>query len=412
MRHRLEHRIPVTEIDGWQRWVTPGRIRRKAIHRWYVFPHSFTDELVHALIEEWSLGGSDHILDPFVGAGTTLVAAKERRVRAHGCDLSPLAVFASNAKVATYSLKKLGTAWKQLRLRLDGVTDPCDVTGYPKLVRDALPDGRLEMFHNVAGHIAELEYGHAERQLFMLALLALIPGFSHAVASGGWLRWNKQGFEAERIPLLFIERVEMMLDDLAGAIVPSQRTWQAVRADARRLPTQQKTFSAVITSPPYPNRHDYTRVFGVELMFAFLDWQQNRTLRYQTFHSHPEARPSRPVADGYATPGNLDDSVRAVKDRRMQRMLKGYFLDMHLCLREVARVCRRGARIAFVVGNAQYGGERLMVDELTAELGERVGLMCTEIRVVRWRGNSAQQMGRFGRRASRESIVMFEKTHV
>ena len=31
---------------------------------------------------------------------------------------------------------------------------------------------------------------------------------------------------------------------------------------------------------------------------------------------------------------------------------------------------------------------------ITAELGERAGLACSEIRALRWRGNSAQQMGR------------------
>ena len=85
----------------------------------------------------------------------------------------------------------------------------------------------------------------------------------------------------------------------------------------------------------------------------------------------------------------------------------GYFLDMYLCLREVARVCRGGAKMAFVVGNARYDGTALLVDEFTAELGERAGLACSEIRTVRWRGNSAQQMGRYGRAASRESVVMF-----
>ena len=45
----------------------------------------------------------------------------------------------------------------------------------------------------------------------------------------------------------------------------------------------------------------------------------------------------------------------------------------------------------------------------TAALGERAELVCQEIRAVRWRGNSAQQMGRYGREGSRESIVIFEK---
>ncbi len=185
--------------------------------------------------------------------------------------------------------------------------------------------------------------------------------------------------------------------------------WTARLADARALPESDGTYSAVITSPPYPNRHDYTRVFGVELMFGFLDWERNRELRRQSFHSHPEARPRRPQAPEYEAPGRLEDSVRDLSDQRIRRMLRGYFLDMYLCLREAARVCRDGAKIAFVVGNARYGGRAILVDEFTAELGERAGLVCKEIRAVRWRGNSAQQMGRYGRVASRESIVIFEK---
>jgi hypothetical protein len=43
-----------------------------------VFPHSFTSELVHALIKEWDLASHDHIVDPFVGAGTTLLVVGRR----------------------------------------------------------------------------------------------------------------------------------------------------------------------------------------------------------------------------------------------------------------------------------------------------------------------------------------------
>ena len=114
-------------------------------------------------------------------------------------------------------------------------------------------------------------------------------------------------------------------------------------------------------------------------MFDFLDWKRLRELRYQSFHSHPEARPQRPSADEYEPPDGLEE----------------------------ARVCRDGANVAVVVGNARYSGSVIRVDEYTAELGERVGLVCREIRAVRWRGNSAQQMGRYGRVASRESVVLF-----
>jgi hypothetical protein len=169
----------------------------------------------------------------------------------------------------------------------------------------------------------------------------------------------------------------------------------------------------VITSPPYPNRHDYTRIFGVELMFGFLDWEQTRQLRYQSFHSHPEARPVRPDTNRYAQPRRLARAVAQIgrneKDPRVKEMIEGYFLDLYLVLREVRRVCKRKARVAFVVGNAQYRGVPIAVDELTAEIGEQAGLKCEKMLVARYRGNSAQQMGKYGRRPSRESVVVFRK---
>ncbi len=82
---------------------------------------------------------------------------------------------------------------------------------------------------------------------------------------------------------------------------------------------------------------------------------------------------------------------------------------MYLCLCEVRRVCKAGAKVAFVVGNAQYGGEPILVDKLTAEVGEQAGLTCEKLLVARYRGNSAQQMKRYGRNPARESIVIFHK---
>ncbi|HCU38424.1 MAG TPA: hypothetical protein DGT21_24300 [Armatimonadetes bacterium] len=61
------------------------------------------------------------------------------------------------------------------------------------------------------------------------------------------------------------------------------------------------------------------------------------------------------------------------------------------------------------MGNAQYCGIPIMVDEFLADIGSQVGLEPQEIRVVRYRGNSAQQMSEYGRNPSRESIVFFTR---
>jgi hypothetical protein len=149
-------------------------------------------------------------------------------------------------------------------------------------------------------------------------------------------------------------------------------------------------------------------------MFGFLNWEETRALRYQSIESHPEARPKRPSFEDYLSPKKLElalSKMRAANlDARILHMLRGYFTDMHLCLSECTRLLKPGGRIAFVVGNAQYRGCRLLVDELIAEIGTAIGLNLDKILAVRFRGNSAQQMREFGRMPSRESVVVFRKS--
>jgi tRNA G10 N-methylase Trm11 len=398
----------------WRWWVTPKPLVGKPIHRWYVFPHSFTSELVHALVEEWRLGSDDRVLDPFVGAGTTLLAAKEKKVPATGYDLSPLAVLSARVKITNYNVVRLNNLWSCLCRRIDPARWNGAAKEYPDLVREALPGKLLGAFDALDRTVAGLDATKTERDFFRLALFATIPQYSRAVAEGGWLRWIDRRNTVSTLPSALAEHVSLMLEDLGAAQLPRGTSWRAEQGDARSLPDTRETYSAVITSPPYPNRHDYTRVFGVELMFGFLDWEQTRQLRYQSFHSHPEARPARPnKASGYVQPRCLARAVAQIrkkeKDPRVTAMIEGYFLDLYLVLREVRRVCKRKARAAFVVGNAQYRGVPIAVDELTAEVGEQAGLKCEKLIVARYRGNSAQQMGRYGRNPSRETIVVFKK---
>ena len=406
-------RYPFRTCLEWRKWVVPELLRERPVHRWLVFPHSFTDDIVRSLAVEWNLGKHDHILDPFAGAGTTVLAAKQLGIPAIGFDLSPLATLATQVKSGRYDPEKLNEQWDKLRRRIRVRNADGEAKAYPELVQRALPGKKLATFHGAQAAIDHLDVPIETRAFFKLALLAQIPKFSNAVPTGGWLSWRPNRRPAARLPHELAQTTRSMLADLRGARRPTKDNWRGRLADARRLPVKDGTYAAVITSPPYPNRHDYTRVFGVELMFGFLDWEGTRNLRYQTIHSHPEAKPERPPAAGYREPAFVTKAIREVakheERERIVAMLHGYFLDLFLSMKEVARALKRGGRAAFVVGNAQYDGVPVEVDKAIALIGQQVGLKCTEIRVVRERGNSAQQMKMHGRNPSRECVVIFRK---
>jgi len=408
---------PRVERPEWRAFVTPKYLRQAPVHRWFVFPHSFSEDLIGALVSEWGLGSQDWLLDPFVGAGTTLVAGQRLRVPTLGYDLSPLAVFSSTVKTTAVEPRNLLESWRRLKGHLKAATIGASSTQNEGVLCRAFDADTLSALLTYWKEIRLRVRDPSARVLIQLGFIGIMPRYSRLINKGGWLTATSPELEISSFMETLEARIRMMAADLVHRPEVSTPAVCGL-ADARWLPIADNSIGAVITSPPYPNRHDYTRVFGVELAFAFLDASGTKALRYQSFSSHPEAKPKRPEsASGYREPPSLTETLVRIGDliedprakRRIPNMLAGYFVDLYCSLKEVKRVLKPGARGAYVVGNVQYCGIPLEVDQLLCEIALQVGFSCEEIRVARFRGNSAQQMSFYGRQPARESVVMLRK---
>jgi hypothetical protein len=115
----------------------------------------------------------------------------------------------------------------------------------------------------------------------------------------------------------------------------------------------------------------------------------------------------------YTEPVLLRDTIDAIppdSDPRILPLLKGYFQDIYLSLLEVSRILCENGHAAYVIGNVRHAGVMIPVDEILAEMAPQVGLEFDKAWVLRRRGNSAQQMGEYGRDPSRETVVLMNKT--
>lgn len=409
---QVRESVQLTEKLDWQQLVTPKLLRSEPIHNWFVFPHSYSAQLIDNIASDWGISQRDLVLDPFCGAGTTLVALQSQGISSVGIDLSPFATFVSAVKTRRYARFLLQEDWKSLRSVLASGSRPAAASEkqYPDIIYEAFDRKTLDELSRVHDLIlVSKKHKQAHKELFLLGLLSILSRFSRLVATGGWLKRVEPELEARDVEEVLIQKLDWLVKEASNRQLPRTGKVVVKCQDARLMNLGPDRPTYVITSPPYPNRHDYTRVFGIELQFHFVSWERLRGIRYQSIQSHPEAHPIREEST-YAPPEALVAALESMKgrveERRILPMLSGYFEDMFLVLSKLERVCCKAARIGFVVGNVRYGGIHIPVDEILLEVARQAGLQPKEIIALRYRGNSAQQMKLYGRNAARESLVV------
>jgi len=394
------------------RAATARDLKNRPRHRWFVFPHSYSDELVNAILHEWQLPPGAHILDPFVGAGTTMVVARERGFSATGFDLSPLAVLVSNVKSKDYAASQIRDSLADVIRQVKNSNTTNDWES--ERLKKAFSENERRVFGRLKKAILLQQPQISD--FFMVALLQIVKSFSRAVADGGWFRWVEKDDRSADVVPYFEQQVTLMVDDIGTS--PPLREGQvliAEEADSRYLDLEKGVFDGLVTSPPYANRHDYSRIFHIELLLLGKREPDVSNLRRRSLRSHVEAQKpdvNRLPFSGYTVPDSLKtvlDDVQQGADERVAPMLAGYFEDLYACLKVAYNVLKPGAPAAFVVGNVRYAGVVVPVDEILIDLGEQAGLNHEKTWVIRLRGNSAQQMDKFGKEPSRESVVILRK---
>ena len=91
-------------------------------------------------------------------------------------------------------------------------------------------------------------------------------------------------------------------------------------------------------------------------------------------------------------------------------MVEGYFTELAFVTFELFRVCKPGACVGIVNDNVRYSGETIPVDLIMTDIASNLGFIPEKIYVLPQRkGNSSQQMGKYGREALRKKHTDLEQ---
>lgn len=375
--------------------------------RLYRYKEAFAFRFVEEFITRFGLTEEDYVFDPFCGMGTTLFAAARKGIPAIGVDKLPIAVFVAQTLPLFCSLRpgQIQATFEQLKARFPQAA-PAAVAMDVAIMKVAFPPDILEALRRWKAAIEEL--APPLRDVFLLLLFSILEPCSYTAKDGQFLRLRRGKTVAEA------ERDIRLIRELGWT--RSMRLPAVYLGDTRALADIPfaRPPTAIITSPPYANRYDYTRTYSLELCFHFVrNFEELKALRFGILRSHIESK----VEQGEEAPhpavrevvDALKERRRALNNPRIPDMLTGYFVDMAKVLQEWTHILATGARVALVVDNVRFEGELLPVDLVLSEMAEEAGFIVEEIIVARYKGNSSQQMGKYGRVPVWESIVVWRK---
>lgn len=420
-----EKRVSVRYLLDKVTYDSPVNFResmQQARHRWFPYKEGFAPSFVRRFLREYAPADTKTVLDPFGGVGTTLLESSLLGLDAYGFEVSAMSHSIAQTKGTSFDAKMVAELDACItRFHTAPLTEAAPapdnatvVSYFEPAYLDALL--RIKTFY-LAVETPEI------RQLFKLAFLNCLEKFStHRKAGNGVKR---------KTSLAYAATLETPVEQLRHTVL---HDLQRFRVDLELKPTLRPfhltlgscledenypagvRFDAVLTSPPYANCFDYSKIYMVELWMGdfFTEKQSQVDFRAQSVRSHVHARwAARHMEHGSAlVNGPIYDYLKAqpLWSTQIPSMLVGYFADMGHLLHLLAERCNPGAAVGLVVGNSYYGSLPIATDLILSMLGRQHGFEPVEIIVYRNVVVSSQQFTRArDRQYMRESLVVLRK---
>ena len=422
--------------------------KTRPVYRWYKYKEAFSASLVEHLFHKYSISKGT-ILDPFAGSGTALFVASAAGINADGIELLPIGqqiiatkkLFESEFTPEDFDALKRWSAlrvWEQAEKKVNLPELRITKGAYPEKTKEAIEK-----------YLAACQQENSRVQAVLhFALFCILESISFTRKDGQYLRWDyrsgrRQGekvFDKGEI-LSFDKAICEKINGIIADLLPAQQTtfFPGVTAQGEirlynsscleELPRLAvSTYDAIITSPPYCNRYDYTRTYALELALLGADEKGMVKLRQEMLSCTVENRvkdllkinPRWITAIHTADEQKLLQAIlKYLADQKAEgvlnnngipRMVRGYFYEMACVIAECSRVLKPNALLFMVNDNVRYAGVSISVDMILSEFAEKLGFYVENILVLpNSKGNSSQQMGEHGREALRKCVYIWRK---
>lgn len=344
------------------------------VHRWFRYSAGFSADWVESVIKTTS--GSVRVFDPFVGSGTTLLAADAAGVESWGLEAHPFVFRIARTKLTWRSDPELYLQ-KIQELRCAARHVSADISVYPSLIRRCYDDEALQRLDVLRRAYEKIRDGSPASELVWLTIVAIL----RKVSTAGTAQWQYiLPKKAKRSPVdvsvAFEVFARMVYQDMCLNTSTYRPSANLRLGDARTCEGVPRGFAnLVITSPPYPNNYDYADATRLEMSFMreIDGWGdlQDAVRQYLVrscsqhvpeksidLHSVLEAEELGPIRAEITQVCEQLAEVRQSKGgkKTYYLMIACYFRDLALTWKALRSVCASPSKVCFVIGDsAPYG---------------------------------------------------------
>lgn len=424
--------------------------KNRPFYRWCKYKEAFSVTLVEYFLEKYQIP-KGAIFDPFAGTGTTLFAAALLGYDSEGIELLPIGrEIISNRIFAQFDITQEDVAilekWES-QCPWNSNKQP-EKINHLRITQNAYPE---ETERKIGQYLSEIRKVDNKKvtDLLFFALICILESVSYTRKDGQYLRWDYRSgrrngqntfdkgkiytFDAaicEKLHQIVMDIKNPEADFLFHEELPVAGTINLYNGSCLNILPELKSrkYKAIITSPPYCNRYDYTRTYALEHALLGIKEDELIKLRQTMLSCTVENKPKElsDIWPPYSEAGQIfqkQELINAIlefleeekKNKNLNnngipRMIKGYFYEMTAVISECYRVLDNGGLMFMVNDNVRYAGVSIPVDIILSKIAEDIGFEISNILVLpQTKGNSSQQMGGYGRKALRKCVYVWRK---
>ena len=407
------------------------------VYSWYNLKEAFS-----AHFPQWAINKLQmqfdfqpkHILDPFVGGGTSVISLAMLGLNANGVEYNPFIVWAAQVK----------SSWPKLDISDISKTISKIKFNIPKGTRFKWPEistihntkyfrrNDIRMFLYVLQQIQELQCKELTKDFLRLGVAAAIDDVSNLMKDGRALRYVQKPHRptahqalSNRWETNLLKLQQILSKPNIKPLVPKILRGSAIdltnllksNGNSPNERLEDSHYDLVIYSPPYLNNFDYSEIYKLELwLLGFIqNYEQWSDLRKGTLRSHHSIKfdvtnclstdPLTHKIYNYLSEMGQSACLSGYAKVNMPSTILGYFDDMYLALKEQYRVLKPGGFLVYLVANSQHKDLPIATDLIIGEVARKIGFKPLDLMVLRER-NGRTKTQHF----LRESVVFLRKS--